>query len=94
MPKYLHDIVDAYLSNRKVVYDINVEPMLFVVERGVPQKLALGSCLWNMMYNGILHLSLLEDVELIGFADDGAMIAIAEYSNLATEKLDGAFMQA
>lgn len=43
--KYLHDIVEAYCTNRKVVYDIDSEAKLFVVECEVHQESILGPCL-------------------------------------------------
>lgn len=37
----------------------------------------LGPTLWNVLYNGLLRLDLLEGTDIIGFADDIAVLATA-----------------
>lgn len=43
------------------------------------------------MYNGLLKQTILKDVEVIEFADDVALVTIAEHSNFLEEMLEEAF---
>lgn len=90
VPKYLQDIVGAYLSNRKVVYNLRGDAKEFTVERVVPQGSVLGPCLWNVM---LLQLPLQRGVEIIAFADDVAIVTTAEHSIMLEGKLKNAFTQ-
>lgn len=47
----------------------------FRVEAGVPQGLVIVPCLRNVMYNGLLIQKLPEDVKIIAFTDDVAVVA-------------------
>jgi len=46
------------------------------VTGGVPQGSVLGLLLWNTMYDGILRLSLVGRSEIVGFADDVALLVV------------------
>lgn len=91
VPTYLQDIIRAYLSDRKVTYTLREEKKEFTVETGVPQGSVLGPYLWNIMYNGLLKQTHPNDVEIIAFADDAAIVALAKHSNFLEEKLEESF---
>nr|CAI5825445.1 unnamed protein product [Callosobruchus analis] len=44
---------------------------------GVPQGSILGPTLWNIVYNGVLELDLTERVTTIAYADDLAVVVVA-----------------
>ena len=48
------------------------------ITEGVPQESVLGPLLWNVMYDGILRLKLSANAEIIGIADDIAIVLVAE----------------
>lgn len=44
----------------------------------MPQRFILGQTLWNLFYDGLLELQMLEGVALVGYADDVATTVNAE----------------
>lgn len=63
-------MIQSYLSNRVLLYDTVEGRKSSKLTAGVPQGSILGPILWNIMYDGILRLELLDGVEIVGFADD------------------------
>lgn len=51
----------------------------------------LGPDLWNVLYDGLLSISLPQDVEILAFADDIALVATAQVTYLLEERLEEAF---
>jgi len=47
------------------------------VQRGVPQGSVLGPLIWIMVYDGVLRVKKEEGCEVIGYADDTAVISVA-----------------
>ena len=45
---------------------------------GVPQGSIKGPFLWNCMYDGLLRLKMPDGAYLVGFADDLALVVVAE----------------
>lgn len=45
---------------------------------GIPQGSVLGPLLWNIFYDHIMKLKLPEGVEIIGYADDTAVLVEAK----------------
>ena len=68
---YLINIISSYLNERVVIDEEGEEwPMTC----GVPQGSVMGPLLWNIMYDPILSLPFPEGIEVIGYADDVALI--------------------
>lgn len=51
---------------------------MYIVSAGVAQGSVLMALLWNIMYDGVLVLSVPEESTIVGFADDLAVVIIAK----------------
>lgn len=71
IPPYLVETIGSYFTDRKVVTSQGDE---MEVTAGVPQGSVLGPTLWNILYDGVLRLTLPEGAKLVGFADDLALV--------------------
>jgi len=58
---------------------------------GIPQGSVLGPTLWNIFYDGILRLPVNNDVKLIAFADDVAIVATAHNAKLLEKLVNPVF---
>lgn len=76
----LINLIASYLSERKIWMEAEGISKTKEINSGVPQGSVLGPTLWNVQYDGLLKLELPEGVELVGFADDIAMVVEAENS--------------
>lgn len=90
-PQYLINIVESYLSCRRIKIDVRGTETEFTVERGVPQGSVLGPCLWNVLYDGLLRQKFPKDVEILAFADDIALIATVEHNSSLPSILEEAY---
>lgn len=81
VPSYLFNIIRSYLSGRMLVYDTEEGQKSYVVTSGVPQGSVLGPTLWNIMYDGVLRLEFPTGVNIIGFADDIALVVVAKHKH-------------
>lgn len=85
---YLVKIIRSYLENRSIV--IGEERIEMEVNMGVPQGAVLGPLLWNVFYDGVLRIRMPNGCELIGYADDLALLATARNETGLIGKLEEA----
>lgn len=86
-------VVDSYLSEREIEVSRGVRRQ---TSMGVPQGSILGPTLWNILYDGLLSTEAGEEVRLIAYADDLALLVRARKEeelirrvNHALSKVDG-----
>lgn len=73
VPKYLLRMLDDYLRNRTVLYQITDGKKRIKVTAGAAQRSILGPDLWNTAYDSLLRTKMPEDTLLVGYADDIAV---------------------
>ena len=57
-----------------LIYDRDDGRKSYAVSAGVPQGSVLGPILWNIMYDGVLRIKLPKGTQIVGFADDIALV--------------------
>ncbi|XP_063620671.1 uncharacterized protein LOC134793075 [Cydia splendana] len=79
VPRYLRNIIEAYLSERAVKYPVPNDNGwgLKIMSCGVPQGSVLGPLLWNIGYDWVLRGRNLPGIELTCYADDTLISAKA-----------------
>lgn len=75
IPEYLQNIMESYFSDRTLMYGNGQKRRL---SAGVPQGSVLGPAMWNAMYNGLLRMQLPRNTNIVGFADDVAVLITAK----------------
>ncbi|KAL1446556.1 hypothetical protein WDU94_003615, partial [Cyamophila willieti] len=71
---YLINVVKSYLHERRITHG----EVSFEMSAGVPQGSLGGPTLWNCLYDGVLRLNFPQNVQLVAFADDLAVIVVAK----------------
>ncbi|GBP71347.1 Retrovirus-related Pol polyprotein from type-1 retrotransposable element R1 2 [Eumeta japonica] len=64
----------SYFTDRVLKYDTKNGPKEYGITGGIPQGSVLGPFLWNIMYEGLLRLTLLRSVNFVACADDVAVV--------------------
>lgn len=92
VPQGMIRIIASWFEDRLLIYDTNDGPVSRSLSAGVPQGSILGPTLWNVMDDGVFEVELPDGAELIGYADDLALLVPgrtpSEASQLASEAVN------
>lgn len=69
------------MSGRSITVRTNGGDETVEIRASVPQGSVLGPALWNVVYDEVLRLKFLAGVEVVGYADDLAIIVTALTTN-------------
>jgi len=72
IPEYLINVIRNYFCERKILYGEAQEDVK--LSSVVPQGSVLGPLLWSIMYDSLFTKKMPEGVNLVGFADDVAVV--------------------
>ena len=78
MPQFLLRSMDSYLKDRKLTIVTEEGTIATDLSAGVPQGSIKDPFLWTCMYDGLLRMKLPNGASLVGFADDLALLVVAE----------------
>jgi len=76
------------MADRVLIVNGPVGEVSLGVICGVPQGSVLGPLLWNVFYDGLLSLEVPRGVQLVAFADDVAVVAIAHNAELLERSIN------
>lgn len=93
LPLGLLDSLEDYLSDRKIIASSRPGSVSFThtMCAGVPQGSVLGPDFWNLLYDSLLRLEMPEDVHLLAFTDDVAVLAVHQIPFVVEERLEEAY---
>lgn len=77
LPYDLYSILRSYLSNRKLILEVNDDQEERTVSLGCPQGSVIGPLMWNLVVDELLSLVLPPNTSLIAFADDITLLVEA-----------------
>nr|CAI5824154.1 unnamed protein product [Callosobruchus analis] len=75
---YTIRLISNYLQDRRIMLEKNDGATEIAMDGSVPQGSILGPALWDIVYNGVLELDLTERVTTIAYADDLAVVVVAD----------------
>jgi len=78
VPDYLLKVIKSYFCGRELQYFTADGKKTHQESAGVPQGSVLGPLLWNAMYDGVFRLALHPGADLVGFADDVAIVLVGK----------------
>jgi hypothetical protein len=91
LPSYIYKLADSYLNDRYIIAtDALGSTEKIKVNSGVPQGSILGPTLWNLLYDEVFKIKLGDNTELIGFADDLALMVKARTEEAVMEETNAA----
>lgn len=77
-PRYITRIIDNYLRDGNIMYKTNKGRIkVEEVHAGVPQGSVLGPLFWNIAFDSVLGITLLEEGKIIAYADDTLILVKA-----------------
>jgi len=68
-------IITDYLRDHELHYETTKGVLKRSITAGVLQRSVLGLMLWNVVYDGLLGLTMPKGLEMIAFMDDVAVVA-------------------
>ena len=86
---YLRRIISSYLSKRTIRVPLSTGVKELSINSGVPQGSVLGPILWNILYNGVLKLSIARNARLVAYADDLAVVGVGKCAGSLKDVVNG-----
>lgn len=80
--QYLINIVGSYFAERRIMV---AREKHISVTAGVPQGSVLGPLLWNVLYDDVLKIDTMKEMECYAFADDLAVVVEADSPKQLTD---------
>lgn len=76
LPRYIREMIRSYLNERNIILPTDGGMQHTSITCDVPQGSILGSTLWNLFYDGLLRVRLLNGISVVGFANDMALVTM------------------
>ncbi|KAK9729472.1 Reverse transcriptase (RNA-dependent DNA polymerase) [Popillia japonica] len=90
VPTYLLKMMDSYLKDRCLSYETMSGERNITVTSDAVQGSILGPDLWNILYDNLLRIQMPEEVTVVGYADDIAVLISVRDIDAAQLKLNQA----